>query len=90
MVAIVKNKQTNCIKYLKVTRRVDIKNSHHKGKNKKQTNRGLGGHMPTECALFSFFVFLPFCIMTILGIKSVKSKSEVSEISCLQKENLKV
>lgn len=51
----------------------------------KRTNRGLGGHMPSERALFSLFVFLPFCVMTILGMRS-----EVSEISCLQKENLKV
>lgn len=51
----------------------------------KQMNRGLGGHMPSERALFSLFVFLPFCVITILGMKS-----EVSEISCLQKENLKV
>lgn len=51
----------------------------------KQTNRGLGGHMPSERALFSLFVFLPFCVTTMLGMTS-----EVSEISCLQKENLKV
>ena len=51
----------------------------------KQTNRGLGGHVLSERALFSLFVFLPFCLMTMLGMKS-----EVSEISCLQKENLKV
>ena len=34
-----KKKKKNCIKYLKVTRRVDIRNSHHKGKRKTKTNK---------------------------------------------------